>query len=84
MRILNDIESNMKVKFGAETKEIANSVINRVETAKSLFMERLQKQGKFKETESEAQRLEILLGGSNTELTAVRKVKLITDESPIK
>jgi hypothetical protein len=41
MRILNDIESNMKVKFGAETKEIANSVINRVETAKSLFMERL-------------------------------------------
>jgi hypothetical protein len=41
MRILNDIESTMKVKFGAETKEIATSVINRVETAKSLFMERL-------------------------------------------
>lgn len=84
MRILNDIESTMKVKFGAETKEIATSVINRVETAKSLFMERLQKQGKFKKTESEAQRLEILLGGSNTELTAVRRVKLITDESPLK
>lgn len=50
MRILNDLESAMKVKFGAQTKELIKT--NRVETAKSLFMQRLQKQGKFKETET--------------------------------